>query len=86
MANTAGVRAGQGNVEVDAFEARNAMVRVLQEMDCLLHLATSLPSFGTPDVEWDVILTVCPTIVCKVPSGTTVKDFVEEVCFALSCR
>lgn len=72
-------------MQLDAFEVRGARTRALSEMGCLFHLATALPSFSTPDVDWDVIVTVAPTVVCKVPKGRNVKSFVEELCYLVSC-
>lgn len=76
-----------GGMEIDAFVARNARVGVLQEMGSLLFLSTRPPT-GMADVDYDIAL--CGgwgiIIVCKVPQGTTVKDFVHELCFLVSIR
>jgi len=74
-------------MEIDAFVVRNARVGVLQEMGSLLFLSTRPPT-GMADVDYDIAL--CGgwgiIIVCKVPQGTTVKDFVHELCFLVSIR
>jgi len=76
-----------GGMEIDAFVVRGARVSALKEMGVLLFLSTRLPS-GMTDVDFDIAL--CGgwgvIVVCKVPQGKTVKDFVHEICFLVSIR
>lgn len=75
-------------MEIDAFEAKNVRVTILEELATVLCLCNKLPKYSLKGVPYDLVLCTGDSFIvtCEVPKRWTVKGFVQELCFLLACR